>query len=136
MNPFHALTDEQLAEWHRLTVRCERLESDLLESRKAVEAAQNFGIEERQKLRAEITRRGDHIAEITLREIHAVSALRSTYGALVETLTALRRLLAALAQCEVFGNDGKALEVLNKIRDEAQDAIRRYDIPFGADPIR
>lgn len=135
MNPFHTLTDHQLAEWHLLHTKVERLSADLADSRQATEAVQVHAEEERQKLRAELTRRGDRIAELTMMEIHATSALRSTYGAQVETLTALRRLLAAVAQCEECDHDGAAVLVLDKITAEAQEVILRYDIPFGAEPL-
>jgi hypothetical protein len=135
MNPFHTLTDEQLAEWHILHTKVERLTADLAESRKATEAVQVAAEEERQKLRAELAGRDNHIAVLLkLNALHQ-TALRRHAAALVETLTALRRLVAAITQAGEHHNTPEANAVLDKIFLEAQEVILRHDIPFGAEPL-
>lgn len=130
MNPYHSLTDEQLAEWHRLTTKCDQLEQAIVIIRKETEGAQALLTEENRTLRAELNRRGDKLAEVAMKEIHAMSSLRSTTGALFETLRAVRRLLAAIEQCDKTGWCAGARDVLTKIIAEATEVVHKYDIPF------
>lgn len=130
MNPYHTLTDEQLAEWHQLTTKVDRLTADLAESRKATESVQARAEQERQTLTAELRRRGDRIAELTMKEIHSMSAVRSTSGALIETLKALKALHDLVMQGQVANKQAQWPGEVFRAVEAAHDALRKYDIPF------
>lgn len=131
MNPDHTPTARPLGEWLDLMEKCNRLERELFESRKATECVRSEAADARQKYHAELTRRGDTVAELLVKLNDRTNHARFNAGALVETLTALRRLLAALDQYDRTAHDPGARRVLDKIVNEARECITKYDIPFG-----
>lgn len=130
MTTVHTLTDDQFAEWDAMMKRYEQLLLDLIESRKATESVQAAAEDARQKYHAELKRRGDTIAELLVKLNDRTNQARFNAGGLVETLAALRRLLAALEQYDGTARDPMARRDLEKIAEEAREVVRKYDIPF------
>lgn len=111
----------------------EQLTRDLSESRKATESAQAAAEQEARDLRTELTRRGDRIAELALKEIHQMSAVRSLAAAQVETLNALRAVLDAIGAYDRHIDKRAALAIIKGRAARAAEVLHKYDIPFGND---
>lgn len=130
MTDLYTLSEDQFAEYGTLRAKCERLQRDLEESRKATESVQAAAEESRQKYHAELTRRGDTIAELLVKLNDRTNHARFNAGGLVETLKALRRLLESIGQYDRTAHDPAARRVLEKIVKEAEECVTKYDIPF------
>lgn len=130
MNPYHTLTDDQLAEWHQLTVKVERLTADLAESRKATESVQRAAEEAYLKFLTDLRSKAQELKELTKRHIYQRDCAQKNAAALVSAL-------AALKQLRDLATDGKISnkktewpgEVFRAIED-ADEVIRASDIPF------
>ena len=110
--------------------RMRELERDLAESRKATESVQAALDAERTELRAALSKCGERIEKLAEQVTDRTNQSRFNAGGLVDTLTALRRLLAALEQYDGTARDPMARRVLEKIAEEAREVIRKYDIPW------
>lgn len=108
----------------------EQLQRDLTESRKATESVQAAAEEERVALRAELTRRGDTIAEAGIRSINLMNMVRQHAAALVETLKALRGLLDALDALDAHNGRASVRQAVACPVQAAREVLRKHDVPF------
>lgn len=110
--------------------RIHQLEDDLAQSRKATEAVQEAWRVEEDKLRAELIARADTIVELTMKHSDAQSRTRRTAGELMQTLMALRNLLASLKGVKItFDTDAKATGH-GLAWHQAEEVLKLMDIPF------
>lgn len=133
MTPQEQAAAGRATELHSLKVRCGVLEGQLAKARQQAASAQAAAEDERRTLTAELNRRGDSIAKMGLDNVNALNMVRQHAAALVETLKALRRVLAAIDQCDRCRWDARSRDVLNRIMLEGRAAISKHDVPFGQD---
>lgn len=125
-----ALKEARTGAMSEVIDRMRQLERDLAESRKATESVQAAAEEERRTLRAELARRADTIVDLKVTSNHRLTSLREHAATVVEAIRALRRLTAAIEQCDRCGWDTASRSVLNKIIIETAEFIRQHSIPF------
>jgi transposase len=130
-NHYSSMTDDQLAQWHQLTQRCDQLERDLAESRKATESVQAGAEIERSELKGRLRTQDDLLAKEILERLSLRNAVRRLCAEQVQTLKALRRLVAALEQFHQCDGMKEARDVLDKVTREAKEVIALLDVPFG-----
>lgn len=127
---YHSLTDAQLAEWHALTVRCERLTADLAESHKATDAVVEAAREQEARLRAEIGRTSAHALSTEIKLTDQIGATRRACGQLVTVLKALHELHHAITHPAVLGGQAWWPGEIHRAITDAEEVMRVTDIPF------
>lgn len=129
-NHYHSMTDEQLAQVHQLTVRCERAERNAEVNRAAAEQVQQRAEEEIARLRSELTERANLIVSLAQKLSDQKNATRRLSAAQVATLKALRALHDACTTVDCCGISDARAAGFAKAQKDAAEVLDVNDIPF------
>jgi small-conductance mechanosensitive channel len=128
---YHTMTDEQIAEWHQLTTKCDRLQAAVDAADVHLERVVRQALAHESTLRGRISALETDLLKSSSHRAELQTAIRNHAAAQVETLRALRRLLAALKQAEQMDGLPEAQKVVSKIANEAAAVVAKYDVPFA-----
>ena len=128
---YHSMTDEQLAQWHQLTLQVSTLSGDLTASRAATVAVQAGAEVERSKLLAELRRSHETVLALTTKLAERQSANQQLCGRQVQLMAALRALVDAVGAVECDPETAARMPDLCKRYCEANELLALVEVPFG-----
>ncbi len=127
---FHAMTDDQLAEWARLSASVHRLTADLAEARAGIDAVLLTARSEGNKLRAVIEQCRTTIADLTTKHAEQMSNARRTAAQLVVVLGALDALVKLILDDRMWRERQQWPGELYRAIDDAKEVLRLNGFPF------
>lgn len=130
MNPSYPRAGDPVAEFNQLIMEHVELQRELADARRALTEAQTAADDARQRYHAELTRRGDTVAELLVKLNDRTSQVRANAAALVETLNALKALRDLVMEGRVSNQQTFWPGEVFRALDAASDVFRKHGIPF------
>jgi len=129
-NPFHAMSDDQLAEWHMQGAMIDTLTRDLEISRRATEAVQRHAAEREQQMHARLDDLERRILALTAKQANQLSANRKLCAQQVELIRVLRNLAQVCALVSTANVPDRFLVAWERSLTDAASVLKDVDFPF------
>lgn len=133
MNPpnhYSSMTDEQLAQWHQLSTRVERLAEELLAANEQILTLTAERDIQAAKLRGELSDQACALAALSEKHTNQQQAARRNAAALMVTLEALRLVCRCFAASNMSDARRYSPGEMFRAIAEAEEVLRINGFPF------
>lgn len=127
---YHTMTDAQLAEWHQLATRVDKLTRDLATSRAATEQVQAHAAEREGQVRGRLVALQSEVLKLAQQRAELQTANRRLCAEQVQLIRALRGLVDAVSFIREAGQGEEAYAQLRVTYREALEVLKLVEVPF------